>query len=227
MRKFRPRPGCVVQAYRFALDPNAGQEAALRSHCGAARTAYNWAVGWVTASWRQRSAEETYGVDEEALTGGGRGRCQVAQGVQRGQEDRPAFRRLVGGELQGGVQHRPGGRCRRVRQLRQVQEGQAEGQADGVAALQVEAQGAPVLPVHHRHHPAGRRRTARHTAPARHDPYARAPGRLLARSSRDRPHPVRDRPPRRGRWFVPSRPRSNATLVRVARPGARSASTWA
>ncbi|WP_406368718.1 IS607 family element RNA-guided endonuclease TnpB [Streptomyces sp. NBC_00647] len=62
MKKFRPQPGFVVQAYRFALDPNAAQEAALGSHCGAARAAYNWAVGWVTASWWQRRAEETYGV---------------------------------------------------------------------------------------------------------------------------------------------------------------------
>ncbi|MDT9700093.1 zinc ribbon domain-containing protein [Streptomyces sp. P17] len=30
----------MVQAYRFALDPNVGQERALRSHCGAARAAY-------------------------------------------------------------------------------------------------------------------------------------------------------------------------------------------
>ncbi|MFD4258452.1 helix-turn-helix domain-containing protein [Streptomyces sp. NPDC058534] len=29
----------MVQAFRFALDPNAVQEAALRSHCGAARAA--------------------------------------------------------------------------------------------------------------------------------------------------------------------------------------------
>lgn len=68
MRKFRPRPGCVVQAYRFALDPNANQERALRSHCGAARAAYNWAVGWVTASWWQRRAEETYGIPVGELT---------------------------------------------------------------------------------------------------------------------------------------------------------------
>ncbi|MBC9716927.1 transposase [Streptomyces sp. TRM66268-LWL] len=68
MKKFRPQPGFVVQAYRFALDPNAAQERALRSHCGAARAAYNWAVGWVTASWWQRKAEETYGVPEESLT---------------------------------------------------------------------------------------------------------------------------------------------------------------
>jgi putative transposase len=66
--KFRPRPGCVVQAYKFALDPNAGQEWALRSHCGAARAAYNWAVSWVTASWWQRKAEATYGIGEEELT---------------------------------------------------------------------------------------------------------------------------------------------------------------
>jgi putative transposase len=57
-----------VQAFRFALDPNASQEAALRSHCGAARAAYNWAVGWVTASWWQRRAEESYGVPEAELT---------------------------------------------------------------------------------------------------------------------------------------------------------------
>ncbi|MEX3099379.1 MULTISPECIES: IS607 family element RNA-guided endonuclease TnpB [unclassified Streptomyces] len=68
MKKFRPQPGSVVQAYRFALDPDATQEAALRSHCGAARAAYNWAVGWVTASWWQRKAEETYGIPEESLT---------------------------------------------------------------------------------------------------------------------------------------------------------------
>ncbi|MEU1449752.1 IS607 family element RNA-guided endonuclease TnpB [Streptomyces mirabilis] len=68
MKKFRPQPGFVVQAYRFALDPNAAQEAALRSHCGAARAACNWAVGWVTASWWQRRAEESYGVPEADLT---------------------------------------------------------------------------------------------------------------------------------------------------------------
>ncbi|MET7727604.1 IS607 family element RNA-guided endonuclease TnpB [Streptomyces mirabilis] len=68
MKKFQPQPGFVVQAYRFALDPNAAQEAALRSHCGAARAAYNWAVGWVTASWWQRRAEESYGVPEADLT---------------------------------------------------------------------------------------------------------------------------------------------------------------
>ncbi|MFF4831710.1 IS607 family element RNA-guided endonuclease TnpB [Streptomyces sp. NPDC001315] len=66
--KFRLRPGCVVQAYRFALDPNAGQERSLRSHCGAARAAYNWAVSWVTASWWQRRAEATYGIGERELT---------------------------------------------------------------------------------------------------------------------------------------------------------------
>ncbi|MER5604198.1 helix-turn-helix domain-containing protein, partial [Streptomyces sp. NPDC002265] len=68
MKKFQPQPGFVVQAFRFALDPNASQEAALRSHCGAARAAYNWAVGWVSASWWQRRAEATYGIGEQHLT---------------------------------------------------------------------------------------------------------------------------------------------------------------
>ncbi|SCD60962.1 hypothetical protein GA0115238_15091, partial [Streptomyces sp. di50b] len=30
MKRFQPQPGFVVQAYRFALDPNATQEHALR-----------------------------------------------------------------------------------------------------------------------------------------------------------------------------------------------------
>jgi putative transposase len=58
----------VVQSYRFALDPNAGQEAALRSHCGAARVAYNWAVSWVMASWWQRNVEASYGIPDDDLT---------------------------------------------------------------------------------------------------------------------------------------------------------------
>lgn len=68
MKKFQARPGFVVQAYRFALDPNAEGEHRLRSHCGAARAACNWAVTWVSASWWQRKAEESYGVPEEGLT---------------------------------------------------------------------------------------------------------------------------------------------------------------
>ncbi|GAA1395369.1 IS607 family element RNA-guided endonuclease TnpB [Catellatospora coxensis] len=68
MKRFEPRAGFVVQAYRFALDPNVGQERALRSHCGAARAAYNWAVSWVTATWWQRRAEQSYGIAEEDLT---------------------------------------------------------------------------------------------------------------------------------------------------------------
>ncbi|MFI6494968.1 helix-turn-helix domain-containing protein, partial [Streptomyces sp. NPDC050564] len=68
MKKFQVQPGFVVQAFRFALDPNAAQERALRSHCGAARAAYNWAVGWVEASWWQRRAEESYGIPEAELT---------------------------------------------------------------------------------------------------------------------------------------------------------------
>ncbi|MGW5257653.1 IS607 family element RNA-guided endonuclease TnpB [Streptomyces sp. NPDC004012] len=58
----------MVQAYRFALDPNAAQERALRSHCGAARAAYNWAVAWIEASWWQRKAEATYGIPGQQLT---------------------------------------------------------------------------------------------------------------------------------------------------------------
>jgi putative transposase len=40
----------VHQAYRYALDPTPGQAAALASHCGAARFAFNWALAHVKAA---------------------------------------------------------------------------------------------------------------------------------------------------------------------------------
>jgi putative transposase len=44
----------IVQAYRFALDPTSAQEAALRSHAGAARFAWNWGL----AACKDRYAAE-------------------------------------------------------------------------------------------------------------------------------------------------------------------------
>ncbi|MEO6087295.1 MAG: helix-turn-helix domain-containing protein, partial [Umezawaea sp.] len=58
----------VIQAYRFALDPTAGQEAALRSHCGGQRFAFNWGLAVVTANLAQREAERSYGLSGDQLT---------------------------------------------------------------------------------------------------------------------------------------------------------------
>ena len=58
----------VNQAYRFALDPNAAQVAALASHAGASRWAFNWALGLVKAQLNQRAAEKTYGLSGDQLT---------------------------------------------------------------------------------------------------------------------------------------------------------------
>jgi putative transposase len=58
----------VVQAYRYALDPTPAQAAALASHCGGARFAFNWGLGQVKANLAQREAEKTYGIPEERLT---------------------------------------------------------------------------------------------------------------------------------------------------------------
>ncbi|WP_329079986.1 MULTISPECIES: IS607 family element RNA-guided endonuclease TnpB [unclassified Streptosporangium] len=58
----------VVQAYRYALDPTPGQMAALASHCGAARFAFNWGLNLVKATLSQREAEKSYGVPDEQLT---------------------------------------------------------------------------------------------------------------------------------------------------------------
>ncbi|TDD43036.1 IS607 family element RNA-guided endonuclease TnpB [Saccharopolyspora elongata] len=58
----------VLQAYRFALAPNPGQESALRSHCGAQRFAYNWGLGLIKANLDQRKAEASYDLDDDELT---------------------------------------------------------------------------------------------------------------------------------------------------------------
>lgn len=62
-------PGdAILRAYRYALDPTPAQEAALRSHCGAQRRAFNWGLALVKANLDQRSAERTYDIAENELT---------------------------------------------------------------------------------------------------------------------------------------------------------------
>jgi putative transposase len=68
VRNYEPSEGWTVAAYRFALDPTPDQDAALRSHCGAARKAFNWALGQVKAVMDQRRAEATYGLADHELT---------------------------------------------------------------------------------------------------------------------------------------------------------------
>ncbi|WP_171018775.1 IS607 family element RNA-guided endonuclease TnpB [Rhodococcus sp. Q] len=58
----------MIRAYLFALDSTIEQEHQFRSHCGAQRFAYNWALAQVTANWNQRSAEESYGIAEADRT---------------------------------------------------------------------------------------------------------------------------------------------------------------
>jgi IS605 OrfB family transposase len=58
----------VNQAYRYALDPTPAQIVALRSHAGASRKAFNWALGLVKAQMDQRAAEKTYGLTGDHLT---------------------------------------------------------------------------------------------------------------------------------------------------------------
>ncbi|MEO3929041.1 IS607 family element RNA-guided endonuclease TnpB [Micromonosporaceae bacterium B7E4] len=58
----------TIQAYRFALDLNPGQERDVLAHAGAARVAYNWALARVKAVMDQRVAERSYGVADDRLT---------------------------------------------------------------------------------------------------------------------------------------------------------------
>ncbi|WP_305093899.1 IS607 family element RNA-guided endonuclease TnpB [Prescottella sp. R16] len=54
----------MIRAYLFALNPTESQVEQFRSHCGAQRFAYNWALAQVKANWNQRKAEESYGITE-------------------------------------------------------------------------------------------------------------------------------------------------------------------
>jgi len=58
----------TLRAYRFALNPSPAQERALRSHCGAARLAFNWGLARVRANLGQREAERSYGIAAGDLT---------------------------------------------------------------------------------------------------------------------------------------------------------------
>ena len=58
----------MIRAYLFALDPTEQQVEAMRSHCGAARVAYNWCLAQVRANWAQRAAEESYGIPADQRT---------------------------------------------------------------------------------------------------------------------------------------------------------------
>lgn len=58
----------MTQAYKFALDPTPAQVRDLERHAGAARFAYNWALGQVEANIGQRVAEKSYGFDGDQLT---------------------------------------------------------------------------------------------------------------------------------------------------------------
>jgi putative transposase len=56
------------RAFRFPLDPTPAQERLLRSYCGAARVAYNWALAEVTSNLAARKTERHAGVPDAELT---------------------------------------------------------------------------------------------------------------------------------------------------------------
>jgi hypothetical protein len=58
----------VVRGYRYALDPTPAQDQQLRSHCGAARFAFNHMLAAVKINLDQRRAESSYGIAEADLT---------------------------------------------------------------------------------------------------------------------------------------------------------------
>jgi putative transposase len=57
-----------TRAFVVPLDPSPSQEQLLRSYCGAARFAYNWAIGTVAENLDVRSQERVGGIGESDLT---------------------------------------------------------------------------------------------------------------------------------------------------------------
>ncbi|PQP17334.1 IS607 family element RNA-guided endonuclease TnpB [Rhodococcus opacus] len=62
-----PRP-TVSRAFVYVLDPTPEQASVMRSHCGAQRFAYNWALSQVKANLDQRTAERSYEIPDAELT---------------------------------------------------------------------------------------------------------------------------------------------------------------
>ncbi|NMM83434.1 transposase [Rhodococcus sp. SRB_17] len=58
----------VIRAFVYVLDPTPDQATMLRSHCGAQRYAYNWALDQVQANLDQRTAERSYDIPDSELT---------------------------------------------------------------------------------------------------------------------------------------------------------------
>ncbi|MDI9953133.1 IS607 family element RNA-guided endonuclease TnpB [Rhodococcus sp. IEGM 1305] len=58
----------VIRAFVYVLDPTPEQASVLRSHCGAQRFAYNWALSRVKANVDQRTAERSYEIPDSELT---------------------------------------------------------------------------------------------------------------------------------------------------------------
>nr|WP_271212335.1 IS607 family element RNA-guided endonuclease TnpB [Rhodococcus wratislaviensis]GLK38787.1 putative transposase [Rhodococcus wratislaviensis] len=64
-----PEPSrVVIRAFVYVLDPTQVQVEAMRSHCGAQRFAYNWALSQVKANLDQRAAERSYDVPDAEVT---------------------------------------------------------------------------------------------------------------------------------------------------------------
>jgi putative transposase len=60
--------GFVTRGVVFVLDPTPAQERLLRSYCGAARVAHNWAIARVKQNLSARAAERDGGVADDQLT---------------------------------------------------------------------------------------------------------------------------------------------------------------
>ena len=181
----------VNQAYRFALDPNATQVAALASHAGASRKAFNWALGLVKAQMDQRAAEKTYGLTGDQLT------PAVSWTLP---SLRKAWNEAKGDVAPWWAENSKEAYAAGIRNLvrgldawRDSKSGKRKGPKVSFPRFKGKRTRGEVVHVHHRRHPDRGGPQARDPAPAGHDQAARVgPQTGPAAGRGHRPDPVRD-----------------------------------
>jgi hypothetical protein len=141
----------TLLAYRFALDPTPAQDRLLRSHCGAARVAFNWGLAHVKAVMGQREAEATYGISDAGLT------PPVSWSLYSLRKDWNAAKGDVApwwGECSKEAFNTGlDGLARSPEELGRLPQRETQRCAGGVPTVQVEAPQPLVGPVHHRGDP--------------------------------------------------------------------------
>jgi hypothetical protein len=116
-----PAEQYLTRAVVFPLDPTPAQERLLRSYCGAARFAHNWALDLVNKNLTMRTEQREAGVTEADLTPSQSWSAYSFGKAWNAAKEEAAP--MVAGGLDARLPVRGGNCCRRARELQQLSEG--------------------------------------------------------------------------------------------------------